>query len=245
MKWFERLYFGTWQLGGQFKKLSPDYIESLLLFAISSGIRRFDTAAVYGGGKVEEMIGSWLQGDAVIVTKIPAIKKPDLKTRASISEFYTPDHLDRSVEGSLDRLKRTQVDTVLLHNWLPSWSSDAILILQHLQKMKSGNTTRRVGISLPDDFSSVISDEALPYIDVIEAPFNPNQRWVLNQLPSLLAMKKEILLRSLFCQGKLLTSHTAELLVKDALQLQTSVVIGMTTEEQITRNINYLKGVVT
>jgi hypothetical protein len=58
-------------------------------------------------------------------------------------------------------------------------------------------------------------------------------------------MKKEILLRSLFCQGKLLTSHTAELLVKDALQLQTSVVIGMTTEEQITRNINYLKGVVT
>ena len=34
MKWFERLYFGTWQLGGQFKKLPPDYIESLLLFAI-------------------------------------------------------------------------------------------------------------------------------------------------------------------------------------------------------------------
>src|SRR5574343_209685 len=177
MKWFERLYFGTWQLGGQFKNLSPEYIESLLLFAISSGIRCFDTAAVYGGGKVEEMIGPWLPRDAVIVTKIPAIKKPDLKARTPISEFYTPDHLDRSVEGSLDRLKRIQVDTVLLHNWLPSWSSDAIPILHHLQKMKSGNTTRRVGISLPDDFSASISAEVLPYIDVIEAPFNPNQRW--------------------------------------------------------------------
>jgi aryl-alcohol dehydrogenase-like predicted oxidoreductase len=245
MKWFERLYFGTWQLGGQFKNLSPAYIESLLLFAINSGIRRFDTAAVYGGGKVEEMIGSWLPGDAVIVTKIPAIKKPDLKTRTPISEFYTLDHLDRSVEGSLDRLKRTQVDTVLLHNWLPSWSSDAVPILQHLQRMKDGGIARRVGISLPDDFSSDISDEVLPYIDVIEAPFNPNQRWVLNQLPSLLAMKKKILLRSLFCQGKLLTSHPAELFVKNALQLQTSIVIGMTTEEQITCNINYLKGTVT
>ncbi|PIS04642.1 MAG: hypothetical protein COT81_05460 [Candidatus Buchananbacteria bacterium CG10_big_fil_rev_8_21_14_0_10_42_9] len=57
MKWSDRLYFGTWQLGGQFKNLSKAYIESLLLFAVSSGIRRFDTAAVYGGGRVEEMLG--------------------------------------------------------------------------------------------------------------------------------------------------------------------------------------------
>ena len=245
MKWFERLYFGTWQLGGQFKNLSLAHIESLLLFAISSGIRRFDTAAVYGGGKVEEMLGSYLPEDAVIVTKIPAIKKPNLMTLLPINEFYSLDHLDQSVESSLNRLKRTQVDSVLLHNWLPSWSSDAVFILQHLQGMKDTGIARKIGISLPDDFSSYISDEVLPYIDVIEAPFNPNQRWILNQLPSLLAMKKEILLRSLFCQGKLLVNHPAEPLIRDALQIKTSIVIGMTTEEQITRNINYLKGVVT
>ncbi|MFA6897973.1 MAG: aldo/keto reductase [Candidatus Paceibacterota bacterium] len=245
MKWFERLYFGTWQLGGQFKNLSPAYIESLLLFATSYGIRRFDTAAVYGGGEVEEILGSCLPEDAVIVTKIPAIKKPDLKAPAPINEFYSRDHLDQSVENSLSRLRRTQIDTVLLHNWLPSWSSDAVFILQHLQEVKDSGIAKKVGISLPDDFSSDISDKVLPYIDVVEAPFNRNQKWVLKQLPSLLAMKKEILLRSLFCQGKLLTSHTAEQLVKDALQLKTSVVIGMTTEEQINRNINHLKGVVT
>ena len=244
MKWYERLYFGTWQLGGQFKNLSSTYIKSLLLFAISSGIRRFDTAAVYGGGKVEEILGLYLPKDAVIITKIPAIKKPDLKTPAPISEFYSHDHLDQSVKNSLNRLKRTQVDTVLLHNWLPSWSSDAVLILQLLQKVKDSGIAKKVGISLPDDFSSCISDEVLPYIDVIEAPFNPNQKWILNQIQSLLAMKKEVLLRSLFCQGKLLTSHSAELLVRDALHLKTSLVIGMTTEEQITHNINYLKGVV-
>lgn len=245
MKWFERLYFGTWQLGGRFKNLSSTYIESLLLSAISSGICRFDTAAVYGGGKVEEMLGSCLPEDAVIVTKIPAIKKPDIKACVPVSELYTPDHLYRSVEGSLNRLKRTQVNTVLLHNWLPSWSSGTVPVLQHLQSMKSSGLTQRVGLSLPDDFSANISDEVLTYIDVIEAPFNPNQRWILNQLPSLLGIKKEVLLRSLFCQGKLLTNQSAETLVKDALQLGTSVVIGMTTDEQINRNINYLKGVVT
>jgi aryl-alcohol dehydrogenase-like predicted oxidoreductase len=245
MKWFERLYFGTWQLGGQFKTLSSSYIESLLLFAINCGIRRFDTAAVYGGGKVEEILGPHLPEDAVVVTKIPAIKKPSLRTPAPIVESYSPDHLDRSLEDSLYRLRRKTVDTILLHNWLPTWSSDSVPILQHLQHMKSCGLTQRVGISLPDDFSANISAEVLPYIDVIEAPFNPNQRWILNQLPSLLGMNKEVLLRSLFCQGKLLTHQSAETLVLDALQLGTSVVIGMTTEEQINRNINYLKGVVT
>ena len=241
MEWSNRLYFGTWQLGGQFKNLSPSYIESLLLFAISSGIRRFDTAAVYGEGKVEEILGVCLPEYAVIVTKIPATKKPKLEVAAPIDEFYTPDHIDRSVEGSLRRLKRAQIDTVLLHNWLPSWSPDASSILHHLQEMKNKDIVRRVGISLPNDFSAHINDEVLSLVDVIEAPYNPNQRWVLEQLPKFIDLGKEVLLRSLFDQGKLLAAYSAESLVADATKLGTSVVIGMTTEDQVTQNIHHLK----
>ena len=241
MKWSNRLYFGTWQLGGQFKNLSSTYIESLLLFAISSGIRHFDTAAVYGEGKVEEMLGACLPEYAVIVTKIPAIKKPKLEIAASIGEFYTPDHIDRGVEGSLRRLRRTQLDSILLHNWLPSWSSNASNILHHLQDMKNKGIVRRVGISLPNDFSAHIDDEVLPLIDVIEAPYNPNQKWVLEQLPKFIGLGKEVLLRSLFEQGRLLATYSAESLVADAAKLGTSVVIGMTTEDQITQNIHHLK----
>lgn len=242
MKWFERLYFGTWQLGGQFKNLSIPQIESLLNFALMAGVCRFDTAAVYGGGMVEKILGICLPEDVVIVTKIPAIKKPDITTTVPIDEFYTPDHLDRSVEGSLNRLRRTRLDTVLLHNWLPSWSSDALGILHHLQDMKKAGVVQRIGISLPNDFLAHIDEEVLPFVDVIEAPFNPNQRWVLEQLPAFMDSGKEVLLRSLFGQGKLLSAHSAESLITDAARLGTSVVIGMTTEEQITRNINHLKG---
>lgn len=243
MEWSERLYFGTWQLGGQFKNLSSAYIESLLLFAISSGIRRFDTAAIYGGGTVEEMLGSCLPEDAVIVTKIPATSKPNLEAPEPIQRFYSRDVIHRSVCGSLERLRRSSIDTVLLHNWLPMWSSEAVVILEHLNELKDQGVVKRVGISLPDNFSCPVAETVLPYIDVIEAPFNTEQVWVLQQLPYLLDLKKEVLLRSLFKQGKSLTDpHSAGTIAQDTLALGSSVVIGMTTEEQVTRNINYLKG---
>lgn len=243
MEWSNRLYFGTWQLGGQFKNLSPVYIESLLLFAISSGIRRFDTAAVYGEGKVEEMLGACLPDDAVIVTKIPAASKPNLEVPEPIQRFYSQDGIHRSVYESLERLRRSSIDAVLLHNWLPTWSSEAVAILECLNGLKDEGVVKRVGISLPDNFSCPVSEAALSHIDMIETPFNTEQDWVLQQLPYLLDLKKEVLLRSLFKQGKLLTSpHSAEMIAQNAFALGTSVVIGMTTEEQVTRNINYLKG---
>lgn len=242
MNRLQRLYFGTWQLGGQFKKMSPAQIRSLLIFAINSGIHRFDTAAVYGQGKVEEILGSCLPEDAVIVTKIPATSKPILESPEIIQRFYSQDSIYRSVYESLKRLRRDSIDSLLLHNWLPTWSSDAIPILECLNKLKDRGVVKHVGISLPDNFTDPINEVILPYIDVIEAPFNSEQTWVLKQLPCLLNLKKEILLRSLFKQGKLLTNQqTAKVIVQNTIALGTSVVIGMTTKKQITQNINHLK----
>ncbi len=242
MEWSNRLYFGTWQLGGQFKNLSPAYIESLLLFAISSGIRRFDTAAVYGGGKIEEMLGACLPEDSVFVTKIPAASKPNLEAPEPIQRFYSQDVIRRSVYGSLERLRRSSINTVLLHNWLPTWSEDAVTILECLNGLKDEGVVKLIGISLPDNFSCPVSETVLPHIDVIEAPFNTEQIWLLQQLPYLLDLKKEVLLRSLFKQGELLTNQrSAEVIVQNVFALGTSVVIGMTTEDQITQNIHHLK----
>jgi aryl-alcohol dehydrogenase-like predicted oxidoreductase len=242
MEWLNRLYLGTWQLGGQFKNLSPAHIESLLLFAISSGIRRFDTAAVYGEGRVEEMLGVYLPEDAIIVTKIPAASKPNLAVPEPIQKFYSQDGMHRSVYGSLERLRRSSIDAVLLHNWLPTWSSEAVAILECLSGLKNEGVVKRVGISLPDNFSCPVAEAVLSHIDIIEAPFNTEEIWMLQQLPHLLDLKKEVLLRSLFKHGELLTSpHSAEGIAKKTLALGTSVVIGMTTKEQITRNINYLR----
>jgi len=244
MKKIERFYFGTWQLGGQFKQLSCAYIESLLRFAINIGVRRFDTAAVYGKGKVEQILGSCLPEDAVIVTKIPARAKPDIASPSPIQQFYSPDIIYRSADESLKRLRRPCVDTVLLHNWIPSWTSnDAITVLEYLAQLKKQGLAKRIGISLPDDFSCHVDLAVLQNIDVIEAPFNPQQQWVTSQIPELLRLKKEVLLRSLFCRGKLITAReSANTLMQRALTLETSVVVGMTTKDQIVQNIETMKG---
>jgi aryl-alcohol dehydrogenase-like predicted oxidoreductase len=244
-QWNTRLYFGTWQLSGQFKDLSPSIIESLLRFAYEAGIRRFDTAAVYGVGKVEDMLGRYLPKDTMIVTKIPAMVKPGLKSDTLIEQCYSVDHISRSVETSLKRLNRTSLDVVLLHNWLPHWSSDSMDILRYLRTIKYQGMVSRVGISLPDNFASHLGYEIMNGIDVIEAPYSVNQQWVQEQLQTFRVLDKEVLLRSLFCQGKLLTEHSARDIVVDTLKLNTSVVIGMTTDQQITSNISYLKEVVT
>lgn len=243
MEWFDRLYFGTWQLGGQFKQLSSAQIKALLNFALKSGIRRFDTAAVYGNGQVEEMLGACLPQETVIVTKVPALSKPELNSSAPIQNFYKPDLIHQSVQGSLKRLRRESVDIVLLHNWHPTWSFNAVEVLTALDDLKKHGLARQVGVSLPDSFSAHIDGVVLSHLDVIETPFNPRERWLLQQLPHLLQLKKEVLLRSLFCQGRLLKEgYTTNGLLREALALNTSVVIGMTTEEQVTENISHTKG---
>lgn len=245
MNWNDRIYFGTWQLSGQFKPFTTVQIEDLIYTALSQNIYKFDTAAVYGQGNVEKILGVCLPQEAVILTKIPAILKPEVNT--PINECYSRDTLYRSVEGSLQRLRRNSLDTVLLHNWLPSWQEEALNVLDILAELKRQGITRRVGISIPNGFSGSLSNEVLKYVDVIEAPQNPDEQWVTSQLSLFSKLGKEVLLRSLFIQGKLLIATDKQSAVQKilsvALELNTSVVIGMTTTDQITRNINYLKGV--
>ena len=248
MKWNERLYFGTWQLSGQFKNLTNIQTEELIQSALSHGIYKFDTAAVYGQGNVEKILGVQLPQKARILTKIPAMLKPG--TQTTIDECYSHDSIYRSVEQSLFRLKRNSVDTLLLHNWMPSWQKSATHVLEILNEIKSVGITRQVGISLPDSFSGYIDDSVLENIDVVEAPYNTHEQWIVSQLPQFKRMGKEVLLRSLFLQGKILTGDdrqadisAVEILAR-ALKLETSVVVGMTTTDQIVQNINQLKGAV-
>jgi aryl-alcohol dehydrogenase-like predicted oxidoreductase len=237
----DRLYFGTWQLEKVLEQSSIKRVEEILLFAVDSGIKRFDTAAVYGKGMIEQVIGRCLPDTTYIVTKIPAMIKPSLHHPIPIGECYSQDHLKRSLEGSLNRLKKTTLDTVLLHNWLPSWSKEVEDVLQYLEVAKQWGLVKKVGISLPDDFCSYVDVTVLPFIDVIEAPCSRKQVWILNQLPALLGLQKEVIVRSIFCRGTLLASYSPEALLREALNHGSSFVIGMTNEEHIIHNLNVLK----
>ena len=84
--------------------------ERVIGRALDSGITYFDNAPDYGDGRAEENLGRSLQALAaspVINTKVE-IRADNLGNIA--------DHIVRSVEGSLKRLRRDAVDIVQIHN---------------------------------------------------------------------------------------------------------------------------------
>jgi aryl-alcohol dehydrogenase-like predicted oxidoreductase len=76
---------------------------TLLDHALKRGVRHFDTAAAYGGGTSEMIIGKWL-----------ASRKPEGITVAT--KILPPyDRID--ITGSLKRLGVEQIDLLYLHHW--------------------------------------------------------------------------------------------------------------------------------
>jgi aryl-alcohol dehydrogenase-like predicted oxidoreductase len=104
---------------------SRDEAFVLLDAAWTAGIRAFDTADAYGGGRSETYLGDWLRSrrpeGAVITTKTfnPMARGED--------HGLAPDRVRRQLESSLRRLGVERVDLYLPHDWDPDvpWAETA------------------------------------------------------------------------------------------------------------------------
>jgi aryl-alcohol dehydrogenase-like predicted oxidoreductase len=87
--------------------------------AWARGLRWFDTADAYGGGKSEQLIGRWREArepdDLVLTTKVFHSTRGD-----SSDSGLAPDRIRRQLESSLERLGVRQVDLYLAHEPDPS-----------------------------------------------------------------------------------------------------------------------------
>lgn len=120
-----RIGLGTWAAGGMmiwptgpssYGSISPDDAIAGIRLGYDLGVRLFDTAAAYGAGNAELLLGEALKDkdDVVIVTKCGYIGDP--VTRVIEPNDLSPAGIRRGVEGSLMRLGRPFVDMVLLHH---------------------------------------------------------------------------------------------------------------------------------
>jgi aryl-alcohol dehydrogenase-like predicted oxidoreductase len=226
---------GTWQFNGQFKQLSEEEIIRLLNFAKKNGIKKFDTALVYG--PAEKCISKIIDNETFVLTKIPAKRKPSLEEDENITEYYTKEYINECINKSLTNLQRDYIDTILLHNWNQHWDKYEVVI-SWLIELKNKGIVKKIGISLPNNYSKRLSKEILYNIDVIEAPYNKENKWIEKDIDFYKQHNIEIILRSLFLQGKLLSKNNYIKYIEKANTFNTSLVIGMTTEKQITNNIN-------
>jgi aryl-alcohol dehydrogenase-like predicted oxidoreductase len=114
-----RIGLGTWAIGGagwQFGWGQQDDTDSIAAIrrALDLGINWIDTAAVYGLGHSEEMVGRALEGrrDGVLVaTKCGKVPNPD----GTIGSCLRADSVRRELEASLRRLRTERIDLYQVH----------------------------------------------------------------------------------------------------------------------------------
>ena len=114
-----QLGLGTCFMAGQ----GQAGVDECVARALERGVNYFDTAANYGKGQDERMLGAALQGRrnrVFLATKVGCLDEPD--------GHRCPDALMRQFEGSLARLQTASVDLIQLHEadqrkW---WSDDPV-----------------------------------------------------------------------------------------------------------------------
>jgi aryl-alcohol dehydrogenase-like predicted oxidoreductase len=118
------LGMGTWPLAGPFfagdtalgySSVPDTTARAVVARALDAGVRFFDTAAVYGAGRAEELLGRTLgdRDDVVVATKFGPIFDP--VTKQVSGQSLEPGFPTRDLEASLRRLRRSRVDLYLLH----------------------------------------------------------------------------------------------------------------------------------
>jgi len=108
------LGFGCGAVGGLMVRGDPADQERTIARALASGVNYFDTAVQYGNGESEKNLGRVLNklkpANAIVGTKVRLPPDAGPITAA----------VAKSLEGSLQRLKREQVDILHLHNAITS-----------------------------------------------------------------------------------------------------------------------------
>lgn len=119
-----RMAMGCWAIGGPFWSgdqavgySGTNDVDSKQAIEASweAGVRVFDTSAVYGAGHSETLLGEVLgnRDDAIIISKFG--HGFDAKTKQMTGAEFDPEYIRDTVKQSLKRLKRDQIDVMLLH----------------------------------------------------------------------------------------------------------------------------------
>ena len=145
---------GCMSFAGFYGPTTEKEAHETLAKAMDLGIDFLDTANVYGNGRSEEVIGSFLQGDVSkfsIATKASIWRNPETGQRGFNNK---PDHLRGELEKSLSsRLGLEHVDLFYIHRRDPEIEIEDVM--DTLISMKAEGQDRRHRIF--GDFASVIA----------------------------------------------------------------------------------------
>ncbi len=178
---------GCWAIGGPFfsgeQALSYGQVvdsESIATVhaAHDAGIQLFDTAAVYGAGHGEVILGKALKGrsDVMISTKIGL--DFDQQSKQLFGQDINPENVLPAIDACLKRLQREDIDLLLLHvNTLPL--EQAAPLFEQMQLALQAGKVRAFGWST--DFpASVEAMASQPGFKAVQHAMN-----IYNDVPAM------------------------------------------------------------
>ena len=144
-----RVGFGAWALGGAgydwgWGAQDDDDSIAAIHHALELGINWIDTAAQYGFGHSEEVVGRALEGLATLPYVFTKGGQPEGPGRTTVQSLER-DSLRRELEGSLSRLGVPAIDLYQIHWPIPDqeieegWST--------LAELKEEGLVRHIGVS--------------------------------------------------------------------------------------------------
>src|SRR6266496_2214102 len=114
--------------------LPEDQALGLMDAAWQFGIRHFDTADAYGGGRSERAVGRWIQSRGVCPQLTTKTFNP---MQAGADSGLRPGRITRQLRASLDRLGVDHVDLYLAHDFDPD-----VPLRESFGSMRPGLTAR-------------------------------------------------------------------------------------------------------
>ncbi|MCY4446400.1 MAG: aldo/keto reductase [Rhodobacteraceae bacterium] len=142
--------FGTFPLQG-------DTVRAAIADALSVGYRAFDTAQMYEN---ESEVGEMLDTSSIPKNELLITTKVSIKNFEE-SQFF------KSVETSLNKLRVSQVDVLLLH-W-PPYGGDIVPSIKLLQQAHERKLAKHIGVS---NYTVSMLKTAL---EILEVPIVTNQ----------------------------------------------------------------------
>lgn len=158
---------GTWQLGTKWgDPFNETEAMKILEAAHETGITFIDTADIYNDGNSELAIGKLLKkypNHFYVVTKCGRALNPHT------AEMYTPEAVEKFVDGSLSRMGVEQLDMILLH-CPPTSVYHKDEVFAKLDSLKESGKISAYGVSIEKVSEGL---QAMDYnISAIEVIFN-------------------------------------------------------------------------
>ncbi len=120
-------------------------LEDLISTQLENGVSFFDHADIYGKGKCEELFGEVLKATPSLRDKIQLQTKCAIRPGKYTIYDFSKEHIIKSVEGSLKRLKTDYVDYLLLHR--PDTLMEPEEVAEAFDLLYSSGKVRHFGVS--------------------------------------------------------------------------------------------------